>query len=189
MWDGSECTYFHENFADVSDPSFSEAGIIPMNLNNYWRYADSTWDETGNLTASGEFVMQPTKAQTMGGETWWTLNHYPIQFMYQSNDTVYNLQGDPWGCSLKNPVYVLFVEDSITMSSGIWDDVSVQVNANKVNSFETPAGIFSDCFYYKKTGYDATVLKPNIGILEWTSGFEDQSLAGRKLTLLEYHIE
>ncbi|MFK7784818.1 MAG: hypothetical protein AB8B56_06875 [Crocinitomicaceae bacterium] len=46
-----------------------------------------------------------------------------------------------------------------------------------------------DCFNFKKYNHDETTIKPRIGIVQWSSGFYDNSLAGRKLTLIDYYLQ
>ncbi|MDG1333220.1 MAG: hypothetical protein P8P74_12875 [Crocinitomicaceae bacterium] len=183
------CLYDAENYSAITDPSFSESGLIPMHLENYWRYADSTWDAGGNLIESGEFVIQPSAVGTYGNEVWWETNFYPIQVISVQDECLFDLQANIGPCPEKNLTYVLFNLDSITLTTSIWGDNSTIVAAHKVSSISTPAGTFIDCFHYDKFGYDATTLKHGIGIIEWTAGFENNSVAGRKLTLIEYHLE
>lgn len=186
---GPDCKYGVDKYTLLNDPSYSDSGLIPMSMNNYWKYADSTWDASGTLVNSGEFILQPEEMGSFGNEVWWTTNFYPIGLIHVKNDCLFDMQNGLSQCSFESLSYKLFDDDSTSYTGSIWGDIAVVVDANKVNSVTTPAGTFTDCFNYKKYNYDETMIKPGIGILEWKSGFYDNSLEGRKLTLIEYNIQ
>jgi len=188
--DSSEyCKYDSENSSDISDPNFSESGIIPMNMNNYWRYTDSTWDDNGVLTASSVLVIEPIEVRKYGDEVWWRTNFFPIPSLHFQNDSIFDLQAGLDPCQNKNLSFFLFNQDSVSAATTVWGDIGIIMDANKVSSITTPAGTFTDCYYYHKFGHSGTTIKPGVGIVEWTSGFENNTLGGRKLTLIEYYLE
>ncbi|NQZ70271.1 MAG: hypothetical protein HRT89_19645 [Lentisphaeria bacterium] len=100
-----------EEYVLVTDPNFSEEGMIPMNFKNYWNYADSTWDEFGNLIDSVEFLITPLEANRLGADVWWKFD-YPVGTIHQSNDTIYDAQQGLF-CAFKYPLFYPFDEDSI----------------------------------------------------------------------------
>ncbi len=184
------CPYNMDQYSVVFPDVYSESdGIIPMNMNNYWRYADSTWDESGNLTQVDEFLMEVTEVGVLNQEAWWRTTFSPLRIFHQSDEGISDLQTSLSGCNFKADVYRIFTGDTLDTSVSIFGDVLTEMIAYKMNTFDTPVGSFTDCIFYHKINYDQTVLKPGIGILEWKTGFESGSLAGRKFTLMEYYIE
>lgn len=176
------------DFTPISNPNFSESGIIPMHMNNYWKYADSTWDSGGNLIESDVHLLQSSEARMKNGDVWWTLN-YPVGIVHQSNDTLFNYEYLwPSGCPGKTPNYFLFDADSITSTFVMEGDMAFVMSSHKLSSIATPAGTFLDCLYYNKSGLSIAIIKPGIGIIEF-EGSEPFTNNSRKLTLIEYYLE
>ena len=181
------CTY-GVDFIPITDPTFSENEIIPMHMNNFWIYADSIWDSSGNLVSASEIVVQPEEVATTSGDVWWTLDH-PLGKIHQQNDTIFNIENAyPTGCPEKSAAYFLFDEDSITSTLIIGGDMAISLEANKVSSYETPAGIFSDCYNFHKLWINNTIIKPGVGIIE-IIGEPYASGNSHKMTLIHYYLE
>lgn len=179
---------YEDPFVTVNDPNFSENGMIPIHLQNYWKYTDSTWSASGDLVSSSEYTMTPTNIRTKHGDYWWEIG-YPLVSIHQSGDTIYRHESVwPTGCSAKTPIYYLFPEDSIASTLVMEGDIAIPFEARKVASFVTPNETFADCFVFDKLGMDRTVIKPGVGILEyeWYNSWSSES---RKITLIEYHLE
>lgn len=181
------CTY-GVDFTPITDPTFSENEIIPMHMNNFWIYADTTLNAAGNFVSASEILVQVNEVGSTNGDVWWTLT-YPLRKMHQQNDTIFNFDyAWPTGCPEKSTSFFLFDEASISTSIVVEGDMMVTMDANKVDSFESPAGTFTNCYQYNKHGMSSTIIKPGVGILEI---IQDSYASGNshKFTLIHYHLE
>lgn len=161
--DWPPCDYTLE-FSPETDPAVSQSGISPLHPNNYWVYADSTRDETGQLTEAGELTLSITEVRRNRSEVWWSFSEL-LATMYQSGDTVYTLEYVyPTGCPNKRMEYYPPGQDTLYFTGVVEGDIAVMRKAHEIQeTILTPSGNFDDCWFWSYEGWYEDIIQPEVG--------------------------
>ena len=185
-----ECTY-GVSFVDLDPEGIASDGLLPLNIHNYWLYADTIRNAEGEVTETSTFLLHPTQIQYTNNDVWWTFNDLfpPI---HQSNDTLYFLDRTfPSTCLVKNVEFYSMGRDTIEYTIVRGGEIALlRQGVQSYSTVHTPAGDFTDCLYFRlANGFNEThTLKPGVGFVKmtWPSFMGQPS---QELTLIEYHIE
>lgn len=183
----NKCAYGGE-FTILNDRSLSQEGLIPITFNNYWVYADTSWDENGEVINAAVDTVRAIKARVTDTDIWWTFSSV-LSTIHQKDDTVFVLESTyPYGCLNKRLEYYPLTTDTIHTLLVIEGDIGVLKKTYQIPATVfTPAGDFDQCYYYRYSLINAEILKQGVGFIKLTD-----YLVGRKqreYTLIDYHLE
>ncbi|NOQ73285.1 MAG: hypothetical protein GQ574_14870 [Crocinitomix sp.] len=189
-----ECSYM-DGFVSLDSSGLTEMGLIPLNINNYWVYADSSWDTLNNLISSGIDTMRPVSTRITGDDIWWTFDTSPATYfaeIHQKNDSIYVLTPPDFGigCHSKSLRYYDIASD--TLYDGVFEFGYGRMRKTHwvTGITATPAGDFTNCYSFSlhdESGDYYELLKPSIGFVKYKRNHFD--LGRQERTLIDYYIE
>lgn len=182
------CNYGLE-FENVNNPGIISTGLIPLSLNNYWVYVDSTWDMNGTFINSTIDTIRPIHVKKTESDYWWYFNQVITSINLSNNEVFVSEYLWPSGCLNKRREYYSLTTDTIISHPIIEGDMGVQRKTYKIeDTIYTPAGNFPNSYYYEYTNWHSELIKENIGFIKIT--FYDTPLIKiRELTLIDYYLE
>jgi hypothetical protein len=187
------CPYGNDLVA-MTDPTVKSEGIIPLTLNNYWIYSDSTWhDEV--LEPITYDTLLVISAEKTGDDIWWKMSDG--NRLCCENDKVYKLVFFGYAmpgttvCPEKALLYFTVPADTTLVWTEWISDYGIlgEAKLNK-STIHTQAGDFSDFFEYNQSaafGVNIRWIKPGVGVIKT---IEDHSYTSFRSvrTLISYKI-
>ena len=187
----SDCEYA-DSFTEELEGTISDYGIVPVNLTNYWVYADTTWinDSTYSLTSIDTVrAYLPRKTNDDFEDLWFLIDgSWPATTIHQSSEQMYTLETDYNGCKYKAKAFYEADADTVISTRWINDYGLIRKEYKNTGIISTLAGDFSDCsvFEYENSA-EYQILKPGIGFVKFA--FESYEESYREFTLMDYYIE
>lgn len=187
------CPYGNHLVA-MTDPSVKSDGIIPLALNNYWIYSDSTWHD-GVLGPITYDTVSVISAEKTGDDIWWNMSDgYRL---CNENEKVYKLSfnGEVMpGTTVCPEKALLFfpvpADTAVRWTEWISDyGILGEAKLNK-SIIHTQAGDFSGFFEYNQSdafGKNFRWIKPGIGIIKTILEYNNNSFRSVR-TLVSYKI-